>query len=116
MEQEALELARLEDQRRDTEAALKKHQAQSTTSSQLAIYDGFLKRIAADIALQHRKLDQAELVCEQKREALMLGMQKRKTLEKLKENGFKEYLKTLDREELKFINEMAISRFNLSPK
>ena len=43
-------------------------------------------------------------------------MQKRKTLEKLKEKGFKVYLQELDQEEQKFINEMAISRFNMNPK
>ncbi len=115
-EMEAMKLSGLEELRNMTEAELKKSQLQSTTSTQLAIYNEYLRRISADIVAQRLELRQAEKACEQKRQALVLGMQKRKTLEKLKENGFKTYMQNLSQEELKFINEMAISRFNLTPK
>jgi flagellar biosynthesis chaperone FliJ len=50
------------------------------------------------------------------REALLAAMQKRKTLDKLKDNGLRAYMENLSREEEKFINEMAISRFNNKQK
>ncbi len=115
-ENESMKLLRLVNKRKKREAEMKKEQTQSTTSLHMSIYSNFLKRITDDIANQRLELARAEADCEQKREALVLAMQKRKALEKLKEDGFKAYMQELNQEEAKFINEMAISRFNLKSR
>ncbi len=115
-EREARKLFSLEEKRCQTEADLKESRSGNTNSTQLVIFDDYLRRLAQEIKEQRMQLHRAETHCDQKREALMLGMQKRKTLEKLKEKEFKTYLRNLDQEEAKFINEMAISRFRLISK
>ena len=113
---ETMKLSRLVALRCQAEAQLTQRQAASTTAPQLTSYHAYLRRLSMDIASQRLELRRAEKACEQKRQALVLAMQKRKTLEKLKENGLRAYLQNLNQEEEKFINEMAINRFILNPR
>jgi len=96
-----------------TERDLKLKQEESASGPCLAIYSNYLNALASDIFAQKYKLADAEKHLEKKREVLLVAMQKRKTLDKLKEKGLKVHLDSLNSEDEKFINEMAISRFSI---
>jgi flagellar export protein FliJ len=108
---EAAVLAELTALRDNAEKDLKSQQEGSTTGPRLTIYNNYLNKLASDIFAQKFKLADAEKMLAKKREALLLAMQKRKTLEKLKEKSQKAYIQNLNSDEAKFINEMAINRF-----
>jgi flagellar protein FliJ len=115
-DQQAEALARLIDLRKQTEQEMKKKQNGGITGPQLTIFNDYLNKLASDIFSQNHKIAEAEKSLEKTREALLAAMQKRKTLDKLKEKGLRTYMERLSREEEKFINEMAISRFNNKQK
>lgn len=109
-------LARLyafEAQLEKTRHELYQQQSDSVQGSMLAMFPRFLQRMTENIAEQQEKVAAAERQWEAKRQALLEAMKKRKTLEKLEEKEFKTYMAELSLEEQKFINEMAINRFNL---
>lgn len=96
-----------------TRKELYQQQSESVRSSLLAIFPRFLERMTESIADQQRTVASIEKQFEAKRQALMEAVKKRKTLEKLEEKEFNAYMADLSLEEQKFINEMAINRFNL---
>ena len=102
--------------RKKTEADMERENHKSTTGPQMAIYAQYLERLDRQITAQQVVMTQAHQKCEIKRQELMVAMQKRKTLEKLKEHGLNAYLQNLNHEEEKFINEMAINRHILNAK
>lgn len=107
------DLADIQATRAKTEADLQHKQTEPGFAPQMTVYHRFLQKLAADLIAQQRKVQDARCMCDQRREAVLEAMKKRKALEKLKENGLKAYLADLDKEEAKFINEMAINRFNM---
>ena len=115
-DQEVEILAELINLRDKTEKELKSKQSGRITGPYLSIFSTYLNRLASDIFAQQHKVADAEKKLDKRRESLLVAMQERKTLDKLKEKGFKAYTEKLNREEEKFINEMAISRFNIKPK
>ena len=115
-DREAGMLRELTDLRDQTENDLKSKQKESIMAPYMAIYSNYLNKLESDIFAQKHKLSDAEKNLQKTREALLAAMQKRKTLEKLKEKGLKAHLENLNGEEEKFINEMAISRFALKQR
>ena len=115
-DREAAILDGLNSMRDKTEQDLKAQQKGRTTGPSLAIYHNYLNKLASDIRTQKIKLVDAEKKLDEKRDALLLAMQKRKTLDKLKEKSQKAYFENLNSEEEKFINEMAINRFSAKQK
>ncbi len=99
-----------------TESDLKLKQKESASGPCLAIYSNYLNTLTSDIFAQKVKLADAEKQLAEKREVLLAALQKRKTLDKLKEKGLKAHLESLNNEDLKFINEMAISRFSIKQR
>lgn len=97
--------------RKQTEMDLERQQSQATTGARMAVYENYLKRISDQIRQQHDKVEQADKICLERRKVLLGAVQKRKALDKLKEQDYKAYLADLNQKELKFINEMAINRF-----
>lgn len=99
--------------RRRTEIEMHQRQQCNPTGSQVTIYIRYLQRLVH--AIDHQKSQVADLQrkVDQARNALLEAVKKRKSLDKLKENGMKEYLAELDADELKFINEIAINRYIL---
>ena len=109
-------LNELIDLRNKTEKEMKSKQNSGITGPCLTIYSNYLDKLASDIFSQNHKVAEAEKNLDKCREALMVAMQKRKTLDKLKEKGLQAYMSRLCHEEEKFINEMAISRFGCRQK
>jgi flagellar FliJ protein len=99
--------------RERTEEDLKQCQQQSATGQQMTMYLHFLKKLTKDIEQQQLIVAQQHQTCEQAREEVLNAMKKRKILEKLKEKEIQRYMRNLDQEEQKFINEMAINRYTL---
>ncbi len=99
--------------RGQAESDLERLQDESTTGPQMAVYESYLKRIGKQIEQQRRKVDQADGLCLERRTVLLAAVQKRKALDKLKEQDYEAYLADLNQKEQKFINEMAINRFSL---
>lgn len=99
--------------RNQTESALERLQAESTTGPNMTVYESYLKRIGKQIEQQRLKVEQADKLCLERRTVLLAAVQKRKVLEKLKKQDYEAYLADLNQKEQKFINEMAINRFAL---
>jgi flagellar export protein FliJ len=116
-DQQAEILADLIHLRSKTEQNLKvKQNGGGITGPYLTIFSNYLNKLASDIFAQNHNVAEAEKKLDNTREALLVAMQKRKTLDKLKENGLKAHMRRLSSEEEKFINEMAISRFTFRQK
>jgi flagellar FliJ protein len=116
LDQQVEILAELIDLRNRTEQDMKTKQNGGTTGPYLTIFSDYLNKLASDIFSQQHKVAEAEKNLEKSREAVLAAMQKRKTLDKLKEKGLKAHISRLSREEEKFINEMAISRYTYRQK
>jgi flagellar FliJ protein len=93
-----------------SEADFQHHQAAGASAAQAAMYRGYLQRLADEIEVLKGRVESALSVCEEKRNALMAAMKKRKALDRLKEQGEQAFLAELNSEEQKFISEMAINR------
>ena len=107
------DLAGIQAMRDKTEADLQQQKVRAGFAPQVIVFHRFLRKLAEDLIRQQHKVQAAQTLCDQRREDLLEAMKKRKALDKLKENGLRAYLSDLDKEEAKFINEMAINRFNL---
>lgn len=110
------QLTSLIDLQAETETAFVQHQKKSGNPSQAAMYRGYLQHLSSDIERQRRKTKEAERQFEEKRQALLEAMKKRKALDRLKEKGEQAFNAENDREEEKFINEMAINRYMLKKR
>ena len=97
--------------RKQTEMDLERLQSEATTGARMTVYESYLKRIGDQIQRQRNKVAQADKICLERRTVLLSAVQKRKALDKLKEQDYAAYLADLNQKELKFINEMAINRF-----
>ena len=80
---------------------------------QAAMYRHFMQRLTKEINILEQKLKLAAKACDKKRQALLKAVQRRKTLDRLKEKGEQAYMEALSRDEEKFIDEMAINRHML---
>ena len=98
--------------RERTEEDLHQCQQESTPGQHLAVYLHFLQKLSREIEQQQEVVAGLHKACDQAREDVLEAMKKRKALDKLKEKGWKQYMENLDHEEEKFINEMAINRYN----
>ena len=114
LEEEQAVLSAHLDVQRKTELDFQNCQNNSPTGPQAAMYRQFLQRLSALIAEQQAKVRDAEIACEKTRSTLLEAMKKRKALERLKEKALQTYLENLNKEENKFIEEMAINRFTLN--
>ncbi len=99
--------------RGQAESDLERLQNESSTAPQMTVYESYLKRIGKQIERQRLMVDQADKRCLERRSVLLAAVQKRKALDKLKEQDYEAYLADLNQKEQKFINEMAINRFAL---
>lgn len=113
LEQERGVLADLVARRDQTEADFRQQEAGGGSAGQAAMYRGYMQRLGGRIEAQRERVAQAQDACEKQRQALMERMQQRKTLDRLKEKGAQDFVAQRNREEEKFINEMAINRFTM---
>jgi len=74
-------------------------------------YD-YLNKLDYDLKEQQMKVTIAENEVNVKKQELTKALKKRKILEKLKIKGLENYKKKILKDEMTFINEIAINRFN----
>ena len=98
--------------RQRTEQAFAEKQ-DGNAASLAAMYRSFLQRLSEEIDVLQQKLMVAEKACEKKRQELLEAMKNRKALDRLKEKGEQNYQEDQNRDEGKFIDEIAINRFML---
>ncbi|MCJ8501308.1 flagellar export protein FliJ [Desulfatitalea alkaliphila] len=113
IEQEQGVLADLVARRDQTELEFRQQESGGGSAGMVAMYRGYMQRLAQRIEAQRDRVAQAQDACEKQRQALMERMQQRKTLDQLKEKGAQDFVARRNREEEKFINEMAINRFSM---
>jgi flagellar FliJ protein len=101
---------------RRTESDLDLKQREPGFASQITMYQRYLKALEKRIEDQQRAVNEAQKACADKRALLLKVVKKRKTLEKLKENGLRVHIANLNQEEQKFIDEMAVNRFTLNQR
>jgi len=71
----------------------------------------FLKKIAADIEAQKAKLIEIARRIEEQRQNLIKAAQEKKTLEMLKEQHHHEWLREIEEEEARFLDELATLKY-----
>lgn len=104
-------LEELLDKRTRTENYLKEEQKRETNGTSMALYDSYLKRISKEISAHRIRVEEAQEVYNKIMADLLEAMQKRKSIDKLKEKDLKNYTEILNQNEQKFINEIAINQF-----
>lgn len=110
-DQEIALLSEMVDKRTGAEQDMLGEQEKRTRGPRMALYEAYLNRLAEDIKNQRQRVQQAETLYSKKMSALLAAVQERKSIEKLKEKGLKAYIETLNQNEQKFLNEIAINRF-----
>ena len=91
---------------------LEEKQRRGISISENGLYCHYFSCIAANIDKQAEKVSEIEEQFDRKRDDVIEAMKNRKTLDKLKEKGLKTYNRALMKDELDFINEVAIQRFS----
>lgn len=111
--QEEQILAQMVHKEQDTRQRLKDKQeaGQYLEVDELKRISYFLKKIAADIEAQKAKLVEIARRIEEQRQALIKAAQEKKTLEMLKEQHHHEWLREIEEEEARFLDELATLKY-----
>lgn len=83
---------------------------------ELQRYHLHIEKLKEDIAQQEIKLQQIAMEVEQQRLKLLEATKEKKTYEKLKEKHYEEFLKEVEDEERKLIDELATTRYEVREK
>lgn len=96
-----------------TRSSLKEKQAtgQWIEVEELKRIHYFLKKLASDIEAQKQKLIEIARRIEEQRMALLEAVKEKKTLETLKENQHEEWVKEIEDEEAKVLDELATLKY-----
>jgi flagellar FliJ protein len=96
-----------------TRSSLKEKQAtgQWIEVDELKRIHYFLKKLASDIEAQKQKLIEIAHRIEEQRAALLRAVQEKKTLEMLKENQYNEWVREVEEEEAKVLDELATLKY-----
>lgn len=98
--------------KREYAHTLQHRQKENGTVSDLILYLRYLDRLAKELDRQQQKVVLAEKQFNQKRNALIEIMKKRKMLEKLRERGWKAYEQQMLRNDRKLMDEVAAKQFS----
>jgi len=93
--------------RRHYSKALHQRQKKDGTVSDLIMYFRYIERLSTELDHQMRQVELAKKRVTQKRRELVEVMKKRKTLEKLKEKGFKDFQQQMQKIERNLMDEVA---------
>ena len=107
-EQEKLDQKKKE--KRANVQKLRIKQKENTTVSDIILHVNYIQQLTQDIAMQLRCVQEAANKVHQKRDALIVSMKKRKTLEKLDDKERQAYEQKLIQDELKSVDEFASIR------
>jgi flagellar FliJ protein len=111
LEQESLHLMKLLELQKRAELELAEKRQMAMTGPESILHHQYAKKLSDRIRQQQKKVLEADSVCHTKRELLHEALKNRKVLETIKNKDQENYNAELNREEEKFINEIAINRF-----
>ena len=100
-------LNRLKKEKRANVQKLQIKQKESIAVNDIILRLNYIQQLSKDIAIQSKYVQEAVNEVNQKRDALISIMKKRKTLEKLKDKKWQAYQKKLFQDELKLMDEFA---------
>ena len=110
LRQEQDRLKSIKKQRREQIYQLKHIQTGALAPHEVTLSLGYIEKLGERLELQQDKVQQARQRVNQRQQALLSAVKKRKMLEKLKENDHRRYQTDLQKKELKFMDEVAVSR------
>ena len=91
---------------------LRRQQRKRFRVPDMLLYGAYLQRLDRDLEAQQKRVTGADRQANQKRQALVEALKKRKILEKLKESDQKNYLKALTERERKFSDDVAAQSYS----
>ena len=104
-------LARLVWDRSRCSKEFSQKQAEGVLVTESLLYTAYLARLADEIRIQQKAVEQAAAKMEKKRQELVQALKDRKTIEKLKEKKYRDYLRAAKKLEEKLMDEVAVTRF-----
>ena len=78
---------------------------------QITSYQNYIKHLDNKIHSQHQIIKQLQIKLEKVRQEMLIVRQKKMILDKLKEKDLKEYLKELEYQDIKMLDEIATNKF-----
>lgn len=100
--------------RRQCIQAQRRQQRQCFRGPDMLLFQHYLQRLEREIDAQQKHVLNAERKAQQKRQALIEAVKRRKMLEKLKQQDQERHLRALAERERKFIDEVAARRHTSS--
>jgi flagellar FliJ protein len=110
--EEQKKLRIIKQKKREYSQELQQRQRNDGTVSELILYFRYLDRLSKDLDNQKHRVAIAEKQFNKKRKDLIGIMKKRKTLEKLKEKGWKGFQHRVLKKERDFMDEIAAKQVN----
>lgn len=105
------QLEALEERERYTMALLRREQVEGISSDQVVGFHAYLDRLSEQIIKQKEALLSVKQQESAKIDALGEALKKRKILEKLKEQGLQRYNQMILKNEMNFIDEIAVNQY-----
>jgi len=105
-------LSNLEKVKNRYSGELQEKQVKIISASDILLYTDYLQQVTKEIENQWEKILETEKSVDQKREELIGAMKNRKTIDRLREKGFKAHVQELSKKEQDLMNEAAINIFN----
>ena len=90
----------------------KDESTRKTSIGNLKLFNNYLKDISKNIETQEQIVDDTKVELEKVKEELMIAMQEKKSLEKLKEKDYEEYRDVSNKKEEKLIDEIVTFNIN----
>lgn len=97
-------------------AELQQKQRDGESLFRITLYNDYLRLMSVKIAGAQALIKELEARYREKRNELIEAVKKRKVLERLNEKEWASFRKALEKKEQVFINEIAISGFNMRKK
>lgn len=111
MIKETEQMEKIEMEQLQTQEKFIKAQEDMITSPEMIMYTNYFQKLKTDLLDQKKRVDRARLKLKKSRTELVEAMQKRKTLEHLKEKGLKAYREKIIKKEQDFLDEIAVNSF-----
>jgi flagellar FliJ protein len=105
------QLEALEEREKHTMALLKQEQAEGISSDGVVGFHAYLARLSQQIIKQKMALCDLQQKESAKLNELGEALKKRKILEKLKDQGLRRYQRMIVKEEMQYIDEVAVNRY-----
>jgi flagellar FliJ protein len=100
----------IKDKRHMYSLELQQQQSKDGTVSEIGLYLKYIDRLSQDLDAQRQRVSTAAKQLDQKRQSLLDMMKKRKTLDKLKEKGLRNYQQKMLKKERAFMDEVAANQ------